>query len=334
MNELQPSRKDENFRYTQISLPLEGWEEESFKNTPFKESSVFSTWAKDFYLEAFQAFNCPSLDFSQIEIPSEGYCLHSSSEKEKTKGALNIKVPKQKSVKIFEHLENASERSLFVRNIVVEEGACLEYFVLQSQSYSNTFVLRHFFDVHPNAQVKFRVFHKGAKKGQHRIYSRIAKGASFVLDGATRLQNSQHIDLWAEAEHVGAHSHSQTTVWNVLNDEAAAVFNGMIRIQQNCPQTQAYQSNKSLLLSAQTRIYTLPKLEIFTDDVKCSHGASVSSLDETQLFYLQSRGISPHEAEKMLVEAFTMPVLLHLPQNFLQEEQLTALGLKGDVDGF
>lgn len=329
---LLPSRKDENFRYTQISVDhadSKEWSNEKLSNTQ-KMDRAFSAWKDDFYLKALEGSTL------QILAPKseEWVFLHSTGEAQNIRGSAELVIPKGKHYKIFEMSEHSSEKSLTMRNITVAEGASVEYFYLQKQNLSNTFVTRHFFDLAPTAKATFRFYHFGAKKGQHRISARVSKDANFLLEGANRLSDSQHVDIWAESDHVGATSRSETSVWNVLSDQSVAVFNGMIRIVQDCPQTLAYQSNKTLLLSEKARVHTLPKLEIATDDVKCSHGASVSSLDDSQLFYLQSRGINKESAEKMLIEAFTQPVLQHLPKHLISESIQKELNLAGDPYAF
>ncbi len=332
-SEMLPSRKDENYRYTQISFDLslsKNWESEKLSNTQ-KIDTPFTPWKDDFYLKALEG-----VKNNQILPPKseEWIFLHSQGEGDKVRGTAEITIPKGKKYKIFELLENTTERSLLMRKITIEEGADVEYFLLQNQNLSNTFILRHFFDVAPKAKATFRFFHLGAKKGQHRVVSRVPADAEFHLEGASRLHNGQHIDFWAESDHTGARGLSRTAVWNVLADQATAVFNGMIRIVPGCPQTQAFQSNKTLLLSEKARVHTLPKLEIATDDVKCSHGASVSSLDDSQLFYLQSRGINKASAEQMLIDAFTQPVLQYLPKHLVSQELQRDLNIRGELDAF
>lgn len=340
MSELIPSRKDENYRYTQIPLSSEGWASEGFSHSEIvsQDFNSFSPWTSDFYFPALRGADLRKITAPQKEewifLRSTFQSSGPSSAVNKYRGASELVVPKGKSYKVFEFLESNSESSLLMRSIRVEEGAQLEYFVYQNQPLNHHFILRHFVDLAPKAKVNMRFFHKGSQRGQHRVSARIAKDAEFLLEGATHLEASQHVDIWAEMQHEGATSFSQTTVWNVLLDQSSAVFNGMIRILKDCPQTKAYQSNKTLLLSEKARIYTIPKLEISTDDVKCSHGASVSTLDPDQLFYLQSRGISHESAQDMLVEAFTMPVLQHIPKCLLSEHEQASLGLKGESHVF
>jgi Fe-S cluster assembly scaffold protein SufB len=100
--------------------------------------------------------------------------------------------------------------------------------------------------------------------------------------------------------------------------------NGNIKISHEGFRTQAFQSNKNLLLSPTAQVHTLPKLEISTDDVKCSHGASVASLDPAQLFYLESRGIRQDQAEKMLIEAYTYPVISKIPDEELRKKYIVS----------
>ena len=98
----------------------------------------------------------------------------------------------------------------------------------------------------------------------------------------------------------------------IIDGEATAVFNGKIFVQQDAQKTNAYQSNKNILLSEGASVNTKPQLEIFADDVKCSHGCTVGRLDEEGLFYLRSRGISESTARSLLVHAFAIDILEHI----------------------
>jgi Fe-S cluster assembly protein SufD len=128
--------------------------------------------------------------------------------------------------------------------------------------------------------------------------------------------------MWIDNQHFGPQTQSDTFVWNVLEDQSVAVFNGNIDIDENGTLTEAYQHNKTLLLSEKARVHTMPKLEISTDDVKCSHGASISTLDQEQLFYLRSRGLPVDVAERIMIHAFSFPVLSELPVRHLREKYL------------
>jgi Fe-S cluster assembly protein SufD len=103
-----------------------------------------------------------------------------------------------------------------------------------------------------------------------------------------------------------------------MDDESTGVFNGKIFVRKDAQKTNAFQSNKNILLSPAASINTKPQLEIFADDVKCSHGCTVGSLDEEALFYLQSRGISYTTAIALLLQGFAMEILDKIPSDSIR----------------
>jgi len=125
-------------------------------------------------------------------------------------------------------------------------------------------------------------------------------------------KGKSHIDNHTVVDNVKPNCFSNELYKGVMNDEASGVFNGKIFVQQLAQKTNAYQSNKNVLLSDNASVNTKPQLEIFADDVKCSHGCTVGQLDEDALFYLQSRGISEKTAHSLLVRAFATDILEHV----------------------
>ena len=130
-----------------------------------------------------------------------------------------------------------------------------------------------------------------------------AKGTAH-LNGAQLLGGTQHADFTTVVKHVAPSCSSRQTVKHVLAGHSQGVFQGRIEVARAAQKTDGYQMNQALLLSPDAEIDTKPELEIFADDVKCSHGATVGELDADQLFYLRSRGIPDAEARSMLVRAF------------------------------
>ena len=108
-------------------------------------------------------------------------------------------------------------------------------------------------------------------------------------------------------------AHSDLLFKGVLADQARGVFSGLIKVELNAQKTDAYQKNRTLLLSDEARSDSVPQLEINANDVRCSHGSTTAPVDEQELFYLRSRGISKPVAEKMLVTAFLEDVLNRVP---------------------
>ncbi len=121
-----------------------------------------------------------------------------------------------------------------------------------------------------------------------------------------------HIDNHTVVDNVKPNCLSNELYKGVMNDKSSAVFNGKIFVQPQAQKTNAYQSNKNILLSADASVNTKPQLEIFADDVKCSHGCTIGQLDEEGLFYLQSRGINETIAKSLLVHAFAIDILEHV----------------------
>jgi len=134
-------------------------------------------------------------------------------------------------------------------------------------------------------------------------------GAVAHLNGAQLLTGSQHADFTSVVRHAAPKGTSRQTIKNVLAERSRGVFQGRIEVARGAQGTDGYQMNRALLLSPDAEIDTKPELEIFADDVKCSHGATVGELDADQLFYLRSRGIPDQEARSILVRAFLAEAL-------------------------
>jgi Fe-S cluster assembly protein SufD len=117
------------------------------------------------------------------------------------------------------------------------------------------------------------------------------------------------IDNHTVMDHAMPHCHSYEVYTGILDDESRGVFNGKIFVRPDAQKTDAKQSNRALLLSRGAEINTKPQLEIFADDVKCTHGATIGQLDENALFYLRARGIPEREARDILIGAFAGEIL-------------------------
>lgn len=129
------------------------------------------------------------------------------------------------------------------------------------------------------------------------------------FDGVVAIDGHQHADNHTRLDHVKPHCESFEVYKHLLGDKSRAVFNGKIFVHQDAQKTDAKQTNMTLLLSPDAQIDTKPQLEIFADDVKCTHGATVGHLRKDALFYMRSRGIDPKQAQALLVYAFAAEVL-------------------------
>jgi Fe-S cluster assembly protein SufD len=146
-----------------------------------------------------------------------------------------------------------------------------------------------------------------------------AAGASAVLDGIYLPRNQQLLDYHTNVEHKAPHCTTSETFRGIVADEARAVFNGRIHIHPQAQKTLAELNNRTLLTSDRAEIDTKPELEIYADDVKCAHGATVSQLDTTAQFYLRSRGLSETQARSMLSFGFINELLQGIEQPAVRE---------------
>ena len=145
----------------------------------------------------------------------------------------------------------------------------------------------------------------GARLARMEVHARLAGEKSTAhLNAAQLLGGSQHADFTTVVTHDAPGTTSRQTVKNVLTGRSRGVFQGKIEVSRIAQKTDGYQMNQALLLSAEAEIDSKPQLEIYADDVKCSHGATVGELDPDQLFYLRSRGVPEAEARSILVRAF------------------------------
>lgn len=150
----------------------------------------------------------------------------------------------------------------------------------------------------------------GAGLSRHDIDLKfMAEGGEAFVDGLYMLSGKQHADTHSVIDHTVPNCISHQTYKGVLNDKSRAVFNGKVMVRENAHGTDAQQSNKNLLLSNDARVDTKPQLEIFNDDVKCAHGATVGQLEEEELFYLLTRGLPEALARNLLTYGFAEEII-------------------------
>jgi len=140
-----------------------------------------------------------------------------------------------------------------------------------------------------------------------------AEGIECVLNGLYLAQGTQHIDNHTFIDHAKPHCASREFYKGVLSGRSHGVFNGKIMVRKDAQKTDAKQTNKNLLLSEEALVDTKPQLEIYADDVRCTHGATIGQLDEDALFYLRSRGVGREDARSLLIHAFATDLISRIP---------------------
>ena len=172
----------------------------------------------------------------------------------------------------------------------------------------------------------------GAKLARLDLASELAgPGAHADLLGLYAGRDAQHLDHNTAIDHAMPHTTSRELYKGILDERAKGVFLGRIHVRPHAQKIGAMQTNRTLLLSDSAAIHTRPQLEIHADDVKCSHGASIGRLDETQLFYLRARGIAEADARALLLSGFAGEVLAELPWPRLRAHASERLGLPAGI---
>jgi Fe-S cluster assembly protein SufD len=150
-------------------------------------------------------------------------------------------------------------------------------------------------------------------------------GSSAKFFGVMFADGRQHLDYQTQQDHMAPHTESDLTFKSALLGRARTVLRGVIHLRPEAQQTDAYQSTHSLLLSSQARADALPILEIEADDVRCKHGSTTGRVDDEQIFYLMSRGLSRQEAQRMIVQGFFETIITEFPVEGVQEKIRLAL---------
>ena len=200
-----------------------------------------------------------------------------------------------------------------VTEVVVEQAAVVEYYKIQNDAaHASQVGTTHIRQTGKSLVNTVTVSLSGALIRNNLTIAMEAEHSESHFYGLYFLKGDSHVDNHTVVDNVKPHCESNELYKGVVDDNATAVFNGKIFVQKDAQKTNAFQSNKNILLSDNASVNTKPQLEIFADDVKCSHGCTVGQLDEEAFFYLRSRGISEKTAKSLLVHAFAIDILDHI----------------------
>jgi Fe-S cluster assembly protein SufD len=207
-----------------------------------------------------------------------------------------------------------------VTEVSVGEGATLQHYKVQREGrrafHVGTIEARQARDSH---YISF-AFSMGGSLSRANVYTKLdGEGAGSTLNGLYMLDGEQHNDHQTRIEHAQPNCFSRELYKGVLDDRSHGVFNGKVYVHAIAQKTDGKQTNNTLLLSRDAQIDTKPQLEIFADDVKCTHGATVGRLDEMALFYMKSRGVNAESARRLLIYAFAADVLETIEQPEVRE---------------
>ena len=213
-------------------------------------------------------------------------------------------------VETYVGLDDACYFSNAVTEVVLETGACLDHYKLQNESSRAFHIASLKVSQARDSRFCSTAVSTGAKIARNEIdISQDGEHTLTVLNGLFLANGRQHVDVRTNVEHRHPHGRSEEYYKGILDGRSHGVFNGRVHVHPGAQKTDASQSNSNLLLSGDAEIDTKPQLEIYADDVKCAHGATIGQLDEQMLFYLRSRGIPPETARGLLIYGFARDVL-------------------------
>ncbi len=215
--------------------------------------------------------------------------------------------------KILETFHSLSDEGSTLRvqgtEVIVGQNAGLEHIRLQMENENASIIDR--IEAHQGQDSRYHVFtltFSGNTIRNSMVVRLKSENTHTDMYGAYLLDGEQHLDNWTQIHHEQPNCYSNELYKGMVDGESSAAFTGKIHVYQPAQKTNAYQSNRNIVLSDTANAYTKPQLEIYADDVKCSHGATTGRIDEEALFYLRARGIPEKAARMLMIHAFVMEV--------------------------
>ncbi len=221
---------------------------------------------------------------------------------------LVVYLGKGSSLELIQHWHTEEEDAHFANacvDIVLDEGARLSFKNIQKESPKTHLFHSLRASLKRDSHLTARLYSEGAAISRHSIKAQLLEeNGEVLLQGLAQLakQNTHHVH--ATVEHLAPYTRSRQHFKALLRDKTSSSFEGKIYVHSSAQKTESYQLSNYLLLSDEATAYAKPNLEIFADDVKASHGSTVSQLDEESLFYLTSRGLPKEEAKQFLIQSF------------------------------
>jgi Fe-S cluster assembly protein SufD len=250
---------------------------------------------------------------SIVADPIRVTCRVPAGVRPMTHPRLLVVVEREAQAKIVETYEGQAEGVSLtnsVTEVVLEDGAQLDLCREQRESERSYHVAASHFHQGRDSRLVFTTVALGAGLVRHDIHAVLdGTGGFLILNGLSVLGGHQHVDHHTTIEHAKPHCESHEYFNGVFDGESRGVFNGRIIVRPGAQRTDSKQTNNNLLLSDGARADSQPQLEIYADDVKCTHGSTVGPLDPTALFYLRSRGLGADEARGLLTYGFGAEIL-------------------------
>jgi Fe-S cluster assembly protein SufD len=224
-----------------------------------------------------------------------------------------IVVEENAQVEIIETHQSLTENPIFtnsVTEIFVGQNANLDYYKIQNDRLMSSLIDNTYISQEKNSVAKVHTFSFGGKLTRNNLnYFQKGSYINSTMKGITIIDENQLVDHHTLVDHAKPNCESHQDYKGIYSGKSTGVFNGKIVVDKIAQKTNAFQQNNNILLNDKSTINSKPQLEIFADDVKCSHGCTIGQLDQDALFYLRARGIPKKEAKALLTFAFANNVL-------------------------
>ena len=224
-----------------------------------------------------------------------------------------IVVDENSHVQIIERHQSLTENTVLtnsVTEIFTNKRAIVDYYKIQNDTLNATLIDNTFIKQKQESVASVHTFAFGGKLVRNNLnFFQTGERIESTLKGITIIGDKQHVDHNTLVHHIEPNCESHQDYKGIFGENSTGVFNGKIIVEKLAQKTNAFQANNNILISDKATINTKPQLEIFADDVKCSHGCTIGQLDESAMFYMRSRGIPEKEAKALLMYAFSNNVL-------------------------
>jgi len=224
-----------------------------------------------------------------------------------------IVVDENSHVQIIERHQSLTDNPVLtnsVTEIYANKRAIVDYYKIQNDNENASLIDNTFINQKQESVASTHTFSFGGKLTRNNLnFYQNGERIDSTLKGVTIIGSKQHVDHNTLVHHIQPNCESHQDYKGIFGDSATGVFNGKVVVEKEAQKTNAFQANNNILVSDKASINTKPQLEIFADDVKCSHGCTIGQLDESAMFYMRSRGIPEKEAKALLMYAFSNNVL-------------------------
>lgn len=246
--------------------------------------------------------------------PIEIMCLSTGSEAALMVQPRNlIIVGENAQVQIIERHQSLNSNPVLTNSVTemfVQERAILDYYKIQNDVQTANLIDNTYISQKRDSNASVHTFSFGGNITRNNLnFYHEGEHIESTLKGITIIGDKQHVDHYTLVHHATPNCESHQNYKGIFDGNSTGVFNGKIYVEKEAQKTDAFQQNNNVLLSEKASINAKPQLEIFADDVKCSHGCTIGQLDESAMFYMQSRGIPKKEAKALLMYAFSNEVI-------------------------